>query len=76
MVLEQATLIFVAVATLLIFFFCECPKFCNLAKQRCKDFVGVSEVGKIDFALFFFWLCVFFFVFFSSAAIARRSAPS
>ena len=63
-VLGQATLIFVAVATLLFFFFCECPKFCDLAKQRRKIFVGVSEVRKIDFALLFFWLCVFFLVFF------------
>ena len=70
--LGQATLIFVAVATLLLFFFCECPKFCDLAKQRRKIFVGVSEVGKIDFALYFFWLCVFVLFFFSSAAIARR----
>ena len=62
-VLGQATLNFVAVATLLFFFFCECPKFCDLAKQRLKIFWGVSEVGKIDFALFFFWLCVFFLVF-------------
>ena len=62
-VLGQATLIFVAVATLLFFCFCECPKICDLAKQRRKIFVGVSEVGKIDFALYFFWLCVFFLVF-------------
>ena len=61
-VLGQATLIFVAVATLLFFFFCECPKFCDLAKQRRKHFGVVSEVGKIDFALYFFWLCVFFLV--------------
>ena len=53
-VLGQATLIFVAVATLLFLSFCECPKFCDLAKQRRKTFVGVSEVGKIDFALYFF----------------------
>ena len=49
--------------TLLFFSFCVCPKFCDLAKQRRKIFVGVSEVGKTDFALFFFWLCVFFLVF-------------
>ena len=66
-VLGQATLNFVAVATLLFFVFCECPNFCDLAKQRRKFLWGVSEVGKIDFALFFFWLCVFFLVFFSSA---------
>ena len=53
-VLGQATLNFVAVATLSFFSFCECPKFCNLAKQRRKVFLGVSEVGKIDFALYFF----------------------
>ena len=62
--LGQATLNFVAVATLLFFFFCVCPSFCDLAKQRHKIFVGVSEVGKIDFALYFFWLCVFFLFFF------------
>ena len=63
-VLEQATISFVAVATLLFFFFCEGPKFCDLAKQRRKNFWGVSEVGKDDFLLYFFWLCVFFLVFF------------
>ena len=62
-VLGQATLNFVAVATLLFFFFSDCHKFCDLAKQRRKIFWGVSEVGKIDFALYFFWLCVFFLVF-------------
>ena len=73
-VLGQATLNFVAVATLLFFSFCVCPKFCVLAKQRLNFFVGVSEGGKIDFALYFFWLCAFFLVFsFSSAAIAERS---
>ena len=71
-VLGQATLNFVAVATLSFCCFCECPKFCDLAKQRRKMFLGVSEVGKIDFALYFVWLCVFFSVFFSSAAIARQ----
>ena len=63
-VLGQATLIFVALATLLFFVFCECPQFCDLVKQRRKTFVGVSEVGKIDFALYSFWLCVFFLVFY------------
>ena len=72
-VLGQATLNFVAVATLLFFFFCVCPKFCDLTEQRRKIFVGVSEIRKSDFALFFFWLCVFFLVFsFSSAAIVQR----
>ena len=61
-VLGQATLNFVAVATLLFFFFCVCPKFCDHAKQRRKIFVGVSEVEKFDFALYFFWLCVFSWV--------------
>ena len=72
-VLGQATLSFFAVATQLFFFFCECPKFCDLAKQRRKIFGGVSEVGKDDFSLYSFWLCVFFLVFlFSSAASARH----
>ena len=67
---------FFAVATLLFFCFCECLEFCNLAKQRRKTFGGVSEVGKDDFSLYLFWLCVFFLVFyFSSAAIARPVAP-
>ena len=70
-VLGQATLIFGAVATLLFFFFCECPKFCDLAKQQRKIFVGVSEVGKTDFALYFFWLCVFFLVFYFLLLQAR-----
>ena len=63
-VLGQATLNFVAVATLLFFFCCECPKFCDLPKQRRKFFLGVSDVGKIDFSLYFFWWCVFFLFFF------------
>ena len=62
-VLGQATLNFIAVATLLFFFFCECPKFCDLTKQWRKFFWGLSEVGKIDFALYFLCLCVFFLVF-------------
>ena len=70
-VLGQATLSFFAVATILFFVFCECPKFCDLAKQRRKICGGVSGVRKDDFSLYFFWLCVFFLVFFSSAAIAR-----
>ena len=70
--LGQATLSFFAVATLLFVFFGECPKFCDLAKQRRKIVGGVSEVGKDDFSLYFFWQCVIFLVFyFSSAAIAR-----
>ena len=70
--LGHATLSFFAVATLLFVFFCQCPKFCNLAKQRRKILGGVSEVGKDDFSLYFFWQCVVFLVFyFSSAAIVR-----
>ena len=73
--LGQATLSFFAVATLLFVFFGECPKFCDLAKQRRKIVWGVSEVGKNDFSLYFFWRCVIFLVFyFSSAAIARRAS--
>ena len=63
-VLGHATLNFVAVATLLFCSFCECPKFCDLAKQRRKMFLVVSEVGKIDFALYFCWLCVIFVIFY------------
>ena len=73
-VLGQATLNFVAVATMLFFFFCECPKFFNLAKQRRKKFFwGVSEVGKLNFALYFLWLCVFFLVFFFLLLRSRKS---
>ena len=63
-VLGQATLIFVSVATLLFFSFCECPNFCDLAKQRRKGFWGVSAVGKIDFALFFSGCASFSWFFF------------
>ena len=71
--LGQATLSFFAVATLLFVFFGECPNFCDLAKQLRKIVGGVSEVGKDDFSLYFFWRCVIFLVFyFSSAAIARH----
>ena len=52
-VLGHATLNFVAVATLLFCSFCECPKFCDLATQRRKMFLGVSEVGKIVFCALF-----------------------
>ena len=52
--LGQATLSFFTVATLLFVFFCECPKFWDLAKQRRKIFAGVSEVGKDDFSLYIF----------------------
>ena len=62
--LGQATLRFFAVATLLFVFFGECPKFCDLAKQRRKIVGGVSEVGKDDVLLYFCWRCVFFSLFF------------
>ena len=52
-VLGQAMLNCVAVATLLFFVFCECPKFCDLAKQRRKIFRAVSAVGKNDISLYF-----------------------
>ena len=53
--------------------FCECPKFCDLAKQRRKIFGGFSEAGKDDFSLYFCWRCVVFLVlYYSSAAIARH----
>ena len=69
--LGQATLSFFAVATLLFVYFGECPKFCDLAKQRRKIVGGVSEVGKDDFSLYFCWRCVISFVFyFFFAAIA------
>ena len=71
--LGQATLSSFAVVTLLFVLFGECPKFCDLAKQRRKIVGGVSEVGKDYFLLYFFWRCVIFLVFyFSSAAIARH----
>ena len=61
---------FFAVATLLFVFFGECPKFCDLAKQRRKIVGGVCEVGKDDFSLYFFWRCVVFLIFsFSSATV-------
>ena len=70
----QATLSFFAVATLLFFFFCECPKFCDLAKQRRKSFGGVAEVGEDDVSLYFFWLCVFLLGFFFVLLRARSTA--
>ena len=58
-------------------FFCECPKFCDLAKQRRKIFWGVSEVGKNDFSLYFCCRCVVFLVlYYSSAAIAHPCTSS
>ena len=51
-VLGQATLSFFAVATLLFFFFCKCPKFCDLAKQRRKIFGGFLRSEKTIFCFF------------------------
>ena len=70
--LGQATLSFFAVATLLFFFFCECPKFCDLAKQRRKIFGGVSEVRKDDFSLFFSGCASFSWLFIFLLLRARR----
>ena len=64
-VLGQATLNFVAVATLVFFFFCECPKFGDLAKQRRKKFFGGFRGRKNRFcALFFLVVCLFLGFFF------------
>ena len=73
--LGQATLSFFAAATLSFVFFGECPKFCDLAKQRRKIVGGVSEVGKDDFPLYFCWRCVIFLVFYFSSAAITRSLP-
>ena len=51
--LGQATLSFFAVATLLFVFFCECPKFCDLAKQRRKIFGGFLRSEKTIFRFIF-----------------------
>ena len=63
--LGQATLSFFAVATLLFFFFCECPKFCDLAKQRRKIFVGFLRSEKTIFRFIFSGCASFswFFIF-------------
>ena len=67
-VLGQATLRFFAVATLLFFFFCECPKFCDLAKQRCKN-LGVFLRSEKTILCFIFSGCASFswFLLFSAA---------
>ena len=76
-VLGQATLNFVTVATLLFFSFCECPKFCDLAKKRCKMFFGGFPGRKDRFcALFFLVVRLFLGFLFSSAAIGRRRVSS
>ena len=46
--LGQATLSFFAVATLLFFCFCECPKFCDLAKQLQMKGFGVTCPAEFD----------------------------
>ena len=50
--------------------------FFDLAKQRRKMFLGVSEVGKIDFALYFCWLCVFFVIFYILLLRSRETKIS
>ena len=57
----QATLSFFAVATLLFFFFCECPRFCDFAKQRHeilseKTIFRFIFSGCASFSWFFFLL--------------------
>ena len=76
--LGQATLSFFAVATLLFVFIWECPKFCDLAKQRRKIVGGVSEVGKDDFSLFFSGVRRFlrFFFHLLRSRDAQRCCPS
>ena len=73
--LGQATLSFFAIATLLFVFFCVCPKFFDLAKQRRKIFGGVSEVGKDDFSALFF-LAVRRFLGFCFFFCCDRATPS
>ena len=58
--LGHATLKFFVALAPLFLAFCVCPKFCDLAKQQCKTFWGVSEVRKKDFSVYFCRLCVFF----------------
>ena len=74
--LGHVTLSFFAVTTLLFVFFCECPKFFDLAKQRRKILGGVSEVRKDDFSLYFFWRCVVFLVFLFFFCCDRPTGPS
>ena len=62
-VLGQATLSFFAVATLLFFFSVSVLDFATSPNSGVKLFGGVSGVGRDDFLLYFFWLCVFFLVF-------------
>ena len=66
-VLGQATTKLLVVASRSFLVFCVCHKFCDLAKQRRKLFLGVPEVGKktifcftssgCTFSLFFLFLC-------------------
>ena len=71
-ILGQATLNFVAVATLLFFYFSVYPKFCDLAKQR--RLWGFLRSENRFCALFSLVLRPFLRFSFSSAAIARRVA--
>ena len=72
-VLGQATLNFVELWLLLFLVFCECPRFCDLAKQRHKTFLGVTESGKNYFPFKFSGCtCFSWFLLFLSAAVPRR----
>ena len=64
--LGHATLSFFAVATLLFVFFCECPKFCDLAKQRRKILGGFLRSERTIFRFIFSGGASFswFFIFF------------
>ena len=53
-VLGQATLMFVAVATLLFFFFCEGPKFCDHANSGRKFLWGFLRSEKSILRFIFF----------------------
>ena len=64
-VLGHATFSFPVLAALVFVVFCECPTILDLAKQRCENLLGVSEVRKNNFSLYFCWLCFFVLVFFS-----------
>ena len=70
--LGHATLNFFVVAARLLWAFCVCPKFCDLAKQRRKTFWEVSEVAKNGISVCFCRLCVFFLFLFFPAAITQR----
>ena len=65
---------FFVVAVRLFLVSCVCPSFDDLAKQRRKILWGVSEVGKNDFSVYFFRLCVFFLVFIFSLLRSRATS--